>query len=126
MTNMITATEFFYAAFLNPFESPNRIAVASSLDQEVRFSTIKNLDKDPHTPKYLSDFKKRIMIIVVIYLISTATIVPLIVILCLAIPAIKKVQLETDRIESLKQASDSAKLDRIRACFHPAPPAHTP
>ena len=126
MSSEIKAKEYFFAAFLNPFESPNRIAVPLGMESRERAQRIDDLDqlKNSGVPKYLKDQMKRIMVIVLIYIVSFATIVPLIVLIYIGKKTIKKVEEETTRLADQSElASNKALRGPIQAIFTPSDPA---
>ncbi len=102
----ITTTDYFFSAFENPFISPNRIAVHTNLSEEDQTTRIEGLDKLKDIPKWLLDQKIRIIVIVLIYLVSLATIIPLIVLTILAKQNVTRVEEETNSIEASRSENN--------------------
>lgn len=111
MTNKIEGKHYFFAAFLNPFKSPNRICIATSVSDEFKERAIKTFDADPSDdmPKIFSNQIFRPLIFFILYVLCLVTIIPLIVLLIKAKPILDEVQKKVDAFYTASQNPSSSK-----------------
>ena len=111
MIEKIEGKHYFFAAFLNPFKSPNRICLPTSMSTELKERSIKTFDADPSddVPKIFTNPLYRPLIIFILYVLCLVTIIPLIVLLIKAQPILDEVQKKVDAFYTASQNTSSSK-----------------